>query len=490
MLCINAWGNAVMAAKRILTVGFELASSDVQYADFNSDTSLLDWDIVLFKPVIDGYLSNSDFYQGKPSLSDYSSFQLKERCEHWHREIKDAVESGKTVVVFLCELQEVHVDTGQRRYSGTGRNQKTTRIVSLYNNYASIPARLNPIGTKGSAIKLASRDTEAISMYWKEFEEISQYKVVLAEETVPACLVTKNGDKPVGALYRSKNSNGALVLLPDIDFSPKDFIKQKGEQLSWTPVAKRFASRMVGIVVALDKALHSTGEVTPAPQWASSPDYALAQEVRLNQEILKAEEQLEKARSAKEAVLEELKASRRLRSLLFEKGKPLENAIIDGLTILGFRAAPFKDSNSEFDVVFESEEGRLIGEAEGKDNKAINVDKLRQLAMNIHEDLQREEVTKPAKGVLFGNAYRLSPLADRDTPFTEKCISAAQSSSTALLSTPELFRAVRCLLNNPSDDYARSCRQAILGGVGIVTFPPAPEMEAETEIQQAVGDDT
>lgn len=169
---------------------------------------------------------------------------------------------------------------------------------------------------------------------------------------------------------------------------------------------------MVGAIVALDKALHSTGEVTPEPQWARSPEYALTQEMRLNEALLKAEEKLEKARSAKEAVLEELKASRRLRSLLFEKGKPLENAIIDGLIIMGFRAAPFKDSNSEFDVVFESEEGRLIGEAEGKDNKAINVDKLRQLAMNIHEDLQRDEVAKPAKGVLFGNAYRLSPLAE------------------------------------------------------------------------------
>lgn len=80
---------------------------------------------------------------------------------------------------------------------------------------------------------------------------------------------------------------------------------------------------------------------------------------------------------------------------------------------MGFRAEPFKDSNSEFDVVFESDEGRLIGEAEGKDSKAINVDKLRQLAMNIHEDLQREEVTKSAKGVLFGNGFRLSPLNER-----------------------------------------------------------------------------
>jgi hypothetical protein len=121
-----------MAAKRMLSVGFELASDDVTDSDFEANISLLDWDIVLFKPVIDSHLEySSDDYQGKPSLSDSASFRLKEQCDHWRREIKDAADSGKTVIVFLSELQEVYVDTGERRYSGTGRNQKTTRIVSL-----------------------------------------------------------------------------------------------------------------------------------------------------------------------------------------------------------------------------------------------------------------------------------------------------------------------------------------------------------------------
>lgn len=390
-----------MTAKKLLSVGFELASDDVQYCDFQEDISLLDWDIVLFKPVIGSYFSyTADYYQGKPSLSDSSSFHLKEQCDHWRREIKDAFDSGKTVIVFLSELQEVYVDTGERRHSGTGRNQKTTRIVALHNNYSVIPATLSPIGTKGAAIKLATRNADVIAPYWKEFEEVSQYKVVLTADKIPACLLTKNGDKPVGALYRSKNSNGSLILLPDIDFYPDSFLKEKGDEQHWRPAATQFAGRMVRAVVELDKALHSTGEVTPEPPWAASSDYALPLELRLNQELLVAEEAIERARKAKEAIVEDLKFSRRLRNLLYEKGKSLENAIIDGLTVMGFHAEPFKDSNSEFDVVFESEEGRLIGEAEGKDNKAINVDKLRQLAMNIHEDLQRDEVTKPAKGVL------------------------------------------------------------------------------------------
>ena len=125
-----------MSTKKILTVGLELASSDTEYASFRSKMSLLDWDIVLFKPQIGDFISSyGDFYQGKPSLSDSSSFQLKECCEHWRREIKQAVEAGKTVVIYLPSLFEVYVDTGERTYSGTGRNQKTTRHVALYSNY-------------------------------------------------------------------------------------------------------------------------------------------------------------------------------------------------------------------------------------------------------------------------------------------------------------------------------------------------------------------
>ena len=55
-------------------------------------------------------------------------------------------------------------------------------------------------------------------------------------------------------------------------------------------------------MVSLDKALHSTGEITPEPPWAASSNYALPQELKLNQELLVAEEAIEKARKAKDAI--------------------------------------------------------------------------------------------------------------------------------------------------------------------------------------------
>jgi len=459
-------------AKKILTIGLELASDDVTHEEFTSRASLLDWDIVLFKPLIDEFISYDYQYKGRPSLNDSDSFQLKEACEHWRREIKQAVESGKTVIVFLSPVEEVYIDTGNRQHSGTGRNRATTQIVEPYDNYHSIPADLGPTNTCGSAVKLASKGAEVLAPYWSELASYSEYNVLLANANIPACLVTKNGEKTVGALIRSKTSNGTLACLPNVDFLRDEFSDEKGE--NWTGEAVQFADRFIRAVIALDAAFHSTGEVTPEPVWATDQKYSLAAERSLRVDLLAAETQLELAQRHKEVIIEKLLAAGLLRGLLYEKGTPLESAIIDALRILGFSAKPYKDGGSQFDVVFDSTEGRLIGEAEGKDSKAINVDKLRQLAMNIHEDLQRDEVTAPAKGVLFGNGYRLAPPEERKVAFTEKCVAAAQSSSTALVATQDLFRAAHYLSDHEDASYAAECRIAILKSAGLTSLPEAP----------------
>jgi hypothetical protein len=142
--------------KKILTIGFELASDATHMEELRSKVSLLDWDIVLFKPVIfDLTLSREEDYQGKPCLTDTASFVLKEACEHWRREIKQAIENGKTVIVSLPEIEEVFVATGERQYAGTGRYSRVTRVVRPQTNYATLPISLNATTGTGSAIKLA-----------------------------------------------------------------------------------------------------------------------------------------------------------------------------------------------------------------------------------------------------------------------------------------------------------------------------------------------
>lgn len=472
-----------MSLRKVLTVGLELAATETTYASFRSKTSLLDWDIVLFKPAINEFVENYySTYQGKPCLDDTASFEAKDCCEHWRREIKQAIDSGKTVFVYLPAAYEVYADTGQRSYSGTGRNQKTTRHVALVTNYDALPVKVGPVVATGSSMKLSAKWSDVLGSYWNEFSNRSSFQVVLSAPDVPSCVLTRTGDKTVGAIYKSKTSTGSLLLMPDIDFYSSNFIKGK----NWTAAAKQFAGAFLASIVAIDKTLRSTSDVTPEPAWAINSNFELQTEIKLRGKLLAAERAVEKAQRTKEEIEHALSLAGAPRALLYEKGKPLEAAIIEALRTLGFIAAPFKNSDSEFDVVFECAEGRLIGEVEGKDNKAVNIDKLRQLSMNIHEDLQREDVKAPAKPVLFGNGFRLVTPTERSDPFTEKCHSAAATSSTALVATTDLFPAVQYLLSTKDNDYATACRQALLTNIGRVLFPTPPKQNPiRVEIKDA-----
>lgn len=466
-----------MAQKKILTIGFELADDSAEYSSFDNNISLLDWDVILIRPDIYNYINRREStFQGNPRLSDNDSFKLKAQSEHWRREIKTAVKHGKLVIVYLCDKTPISIATGEKRTSGTGRNQKVTRMVTSYDNYQFLPCELVLTTGKGREMKLSNSSSQIISSYWKQFSVKSTYTVTIESKYTTKLILTKNGDKEVGSLIRSENSNGALLLLPDMDFYQDEFINDENE---WTNKGELFAKEIIREVVLMAKLINLSGDITPPPNWVESEMFSLKQEITAFESLLRVEEEIQAIQKEKEQLLSQTKDLARLRNLLFEKGKPLEHAIIESLMLMGFSVSQFDNGESEFDAVFVSEEGRFIGEAEGKDNKAINIDKLRQIALNIHEDLKRDEVMEPAKSVLFGNPYRLEPIESRKEPFTDKCIASAQASSTALIFTPDLFLIAKYLKENKNKSFAKKCRQAIFKTVGRVVFPQLPKKKSD-----------
>ena len=185
----------------------------------------------------------------------------------------------------------------------------------------------------------------------------------------------------------------------------------------------------------------------------------------------------------KTELLEQISQETKLKDLLFETGKTLENAINLGLKILGYSAENYNDGVLELDHVIVSPEGdRFLGEAEGKDTSAINIDKLRQLLVNIHEDVQRDEVESPALGILFGNGFRLTEPSHREEQFTTKCLSTAKSSNCILIKTTDLFRVAKYVKESNDQTFAKSCRDSIKLGMGkIVQFPDLPPARDASE---------
>jgi hypothetical protein len=243
--------------KTIFAVGIDIPADGVKFVRFDSDTSLLDADIIVFNPDISGmYGYNYEHYQGKPCLSDHASFELKERLDHWRRQLNEATNAGKTVFIILSEKKELFVDSGQRQYSGTGRNARVTRLVAPCTNYDCIPGALVFTPCTGETMRLADR-AEILADYWRHMASRSYYKVTIDGKVSQQLVVTKDGTRALGALLRWKDTPGSMLLLPATTFDDEDYTETKSGELRWTKKAIATGSQMVASLLAIDETIRA-----------------------------------------------------------------------------------------------------------------------------------------------------------------------------------------------------------------------------------------
>ncbi len=426
------------------------------------------------------------------------SFAIQDTVRHWRREMSDFVHAGKTAFVIMSKVEEVYVSTGNQEHSGTGKNRATTRIVDLLSNYQCLPISTDVIESRGSSMILHPRQ-HLLDEYWRNFEDDSDYHVYIEKpDTFEPLVVTRHGGRVVGAIMRTKGG-GALVALPWIDFYSSRFLADEDDEgeyydeeidfeREWTREGTAWGRKYIRTLESLDRAIRAQAAATPVPEWALHDRYSTSREVVLTKKLTATTSRISTFEIARDDIRTQLKDARSLRRLLFEQGQELEKAILEAMKLMGFEASSFRDADSEFDVVLECPEGRCIGEAEGRDRKPIGIDKMRQLEVNIHEDFSREEADQPAKGILFGNAYRLTPPQDRPAEqFTRKCLTAANRNGTVLIRTCHLFEVARVLADEPDDALAASCRKVILDTTGKEAAFPIGQTSGASGTDDAIG---
>ena len=461
-----------MTKKKIFTIGLDLPEGDFQNIPFNSDQSLLDADIILYEVGFGDYYT-SEYYQGESLFDRYISVRVTKNLQHWRSELIAATNAAKLVIVFLAKPLIYFRYTGEQKFSGTGRSRATTNIVIRVESYSAVPNITFAEAKSGREVRL-TKEGSYLAPYWKRFAEYSAYEAFIEGKFNHTLLKTKTGNKIIAAAVHSK---GSLLFLPPLRYDEDKFVKynSKKDKDYWTIEAVKFSKHLATTLVALSNSILSDRLITPPPQWALDSVYTTREEGDFHYEIVKISEKISKLQKQRTELEELFGKAGLIRALLYEQGKPLERAVRDALTLLGFSVVHFTESDSEFDVIFESPEGRCLGEVEGKDNKAVNIDKFSQLERNLHEDFAREDVTEYAKGVLFGNAKRLKPPAERGEAFTSKCITAAKRVGFALVRTPDLFEPIRYLRSTPDPEYAKICRNTIFETKGdIVVFPTVP----------------
>lgn len=206
-----------MSKLRFASVGFGFPSDQVDNLSFYSNSSLLDFDVIVFSPIVEAEYYASESYLGKPCFDDDQSFRLRDAISHWKRELNDALKHGKTVFVYLCAPEAAYVATGKKEFSGTGRNQKTTRIVELLSSYNSLPFKVEPTAASGSKMSVAVEFRELLQSYWSFAETYSEFRAIPESAPGSMCIKTQTGEKPVGKALTLEESDGVAFLMPFID---------------------------------------------------------------------------------------------------------------------------------------------------------------------------------------------------------------------------------------------------------------------------------
>ena len=446
--------------KNILTVGCEIPGLEKNFISFNSDQSILDADIVVFQPVLHDYESdiNKPYFLGKKRLNERSSFNLLNDIKHWKKEIADLLKEEKIIFVIFSKYEEMYI-------------YKTLRKID---NYSFLPKRLPTLVPK-SGIRIKPAGNPIFSVFWKEFKDYLVYESYIDGKISSPIFLTKNGNKPVGGVFEI--SNGTIILLPFIKYDIAEFHTIEEGEWVWNKEGIAFGKRLSKSLLDISNIITSKNSRTPPPKWMYSNCYEFETEIEAKKEVSKLQEKITELNEKKEKLDEMIDVEHFFKGILYEKGKALELSIIKTLELLGYKAENYDDGINEFDHIIVSPEGqRFLGEAEGKDNAAVKIDKFRQLESNIQEDFSREEVNEPAIGILFANGYRLETPSKRNEQFTEKCIKNAKRLGVILIRTMDIFSIIKYLKSNDDEIFKKACRDAIFNSRGkIVDFPKVPK---------------
>lgn len=460
--------------KKIAGIGFNIPSqiSD-DYVSFDSLTSLSDFDIVIFNSEmfhLNYHLDTRESsYDGDSMYDSSSSNRIKKHFEHWKNEIDNFLKSGKNVFINLCPLQNFYIYTGKKTYSGTGRNQKTTHLVSPMTNYDYLPVDVSILNSSG---KIVLPTSPLIKPFFNVLKEVIKYEVHISNKNLIPFFSTKNRDRNLGGSIKHKEGN--LLFLPYMNFNLSNFTKYDKDEIEhWTDDALKVGKIFTNHLIQLDKSFKNQIDKTPKPDWLEHKNYSLKESESTKKSIINIEKEIDSLKEKKESLNNKLSDQESLKDLLFETGKPLENAVINALEILGYTAENYDDGDLELDQVIISPEGdRFIGECEGKDNKSIDISKFRQLQDSMNEDFYRDEIEEKAFGLLFGNPERLKAPSKRKIAFTEKCKKGAKREGIGLIKTSELFKVAKYLLENKDEKFKKLCRKSIKNQLGeIIDFP-------------------
>ena len=438
---------------RLLCLDCNPVYDPASLASFGDDDSVFDYDVVIWDPqgsFAEYTYYTSQRYQGLFSLSENTSVQIKADAARRRAELVEYINEGRVLVVFVRPPQECYIDTGKREYSGTGRNQVTTKILAKFDLLAAIPVVKDCKFTRASGTRIEFDGDGPIVALLRKYKKFLRYDAVMTQAPGTSLARVAGTNRRIGSVQRSEGG-GYLILLPAVNLAAQD----SEDEEKWVEEAPEFQADLLAAIGQL-----SGSKTVSRPVWAER--YITAEQQDLRTKVTKQQARIEVARANLAELQRATEAAEIKDQLFLGTGRALELEVRSVFELLGGTVSEPEPGRDDWRVSFP--EGDAVLEVKGVTKSAAEK-QAAQLEKWVAGAI--EETGKAPKGILIVNTWRDLPLSERNKEdFPPQMLPYCKSRNHCLITGLQLFVIRADVEKNPGQ--AEHWRKAFLETAGQV----------------------
>lgn len=406
-----------------MSVNFKgLDFKNIDVIDFNKNYALYDYDIVLLdlNRITSSY-EKIDPVNGRTTLNDQDSFQFSLDFRRVKKEIEEFLKMGKTIYVNLPREPVINVFSGEKKYSGTGRNVQETLYLTPIELLTLLPIKISTTTSLGGKIESTTENAYE-SLYSVGKMNYLYYVYFESEEVGERIANIPQTNKRVAESFSV--GDGKLIIYP-FNFTDVNCSNQADYRI--------MINKFLHVIDDLEEEIKLNISEFELPKWTSK--YYVLNEKEKAAEIDELEKRLQELKIKKEKRTTELLDLQTYKLMFTSTGKELESIVYKVLHDLGFKNKPVEHNRA--DGIFEFKENDIVTEIKGV--KGSSAEKHgAQLEKWVSEFYEKEE--KQAKGILIVNGFRGKdlPLRNEDI-FPHQMLDYCTKRGHCLISTLQLL---------------------------------------------------
>ena len=391
---------------------------------FASSASLLDYDAV----VIDtDFIANNSYetekytYENKSVLLSYDSKQIVEDCAVIKDQIVELLRQGRNVFLLMGFNDNCYVYTGQKEYSGSGKNARQTNIIREFDTYSFLPIHLKATYICGNKVDICCNSP--YREFIKQTVLLSEYKAYFTcNEPCEIVAKIKKTDKIIAAIIPYEKGN--IVCLPH-PYYEEDYSKHD----DWENNGKKYLDCLVELIKKLD----ASEDDYIFPQW--STEISILGEKNEIAQMKKIEKKISDLKTQLDTQERKIQDIQKYKLLLTSSGQMLEEITKDVLSNLGLTILETEKGRS--DLIAEYGDCAIVAEIKGvsktaAEKHAAQLEKWVSMYIDEHDRIP--------KALLIVNGYCNTPLCERtEDVFPQQMLDYCIARKHVLITTTQLL---------------------------------------------------